>query len=64
MISKTDQKEIRDVPSQIIEQFLAKLRESGISPDVVNRLAEAVTEQEKPTQRAIATALFPDDKSP
>ena len=52
-----------DVASQILEEFISRLRDAGVSPATFDQLRAVITEQ-KPTEAAIRSALLSDDELP
>ena len=49
------------VPDRIFETFLSRLAESGTPPETIERLRKTLLEDRKLTDRALKTALLPDD---
>jgi hypothetical protein len=49
-----------DVAGQILEEFLSRLRDSGVAPATIERLRGVITEQ-KPTEAAVRSALLSED---
>jgi hypothetical protein len=64
-MSKSDGKtQITDVAGQVHAQFLASLKAEGVSEAVIARLALVLNSGTKPTKKALADALFVEDKLP
>ena len=61
MTEKERQKdEIQDIPHQILEKFIAELKNGNAPLDVIKRLEQLDLEQAIPSEQTIRTALFPD----
>ena len=64
MTQETEKIAVTDVPSQVIQRFLERLRASEISDAVVERLAKVLAEHRKPSEVHISDALFREDEFP
>jgi hypothetical protein len=49
-----------DVARQILEEFLSRLRDSGVTPATIERLRAVITEQ-KPTEAVIRSAMLSEE---
>lgn len=56
--------EAHDIPSQVIEAFLATLAERGIGADVIERLRKTLLEDKDFSDRALRAAVAPGETLP
>lgn len=50
--------ETPDVPSQVFESFLEALRDTNVSPEVIDKLRRTLLEDKKYTERALKEAVL------
>ena len=52
-----------EVPAQIFEEFLVRLEKAETTSDVVERLRTTIINKKDLSDKAIMTALFPEEES-
>lgn len=53
-----------DIPSQTFEKFMEKLKDDGVSSDVIQNLRKTILEKGNLSESAIRAALFGEDQNP